>query len=212
MGWWSTFGKQKTRKGATEPGPAVHDDPFAYEDAHGVIRRRFDVTGANELWLTHIAEDHTREAKLDVGAVKDAYSNRVVGYSMAPRMKSSLAIAALGYAIRMRGRHQGCIVRSDRGSQFRSRKYQRRLKVQDLVGLMRRVGSAGDKAAMESFFALRQNNILDRRSWSTRDELRIAITTWIERTYHRHRRQLALGCLTPVQYELIMSTPATQAA
>ena len=65
---------------------------------------------------------------------------------------------------------------------------------------------------MESFFALLQKNVLDRRPWTTPDELRIAITTWIERTYHRRRRQLALGRLTPVEYELIMNTPATLAA
>ena len=65
---------------------------------------------------------------------------------------------------------------------------------------------------MESFFALLQNNVLDRRSWATRDELRIAIVTWIERTYHRRRRQATLGRLTPIQYETIMTTTANQAA
>jgi transposase InsO family protein len=59
------------------------------------------------------------------------------------------------------------------------------------------IRSAGDNAAMESFFALLQRNVLDRRRWATRDELRIAIVTWIERTYRRRRRQAALGRLTP---------------
>ncbi len=77
---------------------------------------------------------------------------------------------------------------------------------------MGRVGAAGDNAAMESFFALLQRNVLDRRSWSTREELRIAIVTWIERTYHRRRRQTGLGRLTPVEYEVIMTPPASQAA
>lgn len=73
------------------------------------------------------------------------------------------------------------------------------------------MASAGDNAAMESFFALLQNNVLDRRSWSSREELRIAIVTWIERTYHRRRRQARLGRLTPVEYETIMTPPASQA-
>lgn len=77
-----------------------------------------------------------------------------------------------------------------------------------MVGSMGRVGAAGDNAAMESFFALLQKNVLDRRTWATRDELRIAIVTWIERTYHRRRRQLSLGRLTPVEYETIMSPQA----
>ncbi len=66
--------------------------------------------------------------------------------------------------------------------------------------------------AMESFFALLQKNVLDRRTWSTREELPIATVTWIERTYHRRRRQDGLGRLTPIEYETIMTTPATQAA
>ena len=50
-----------------------------------------------------------------------------------------------------------------------------------------------NNAAMESFLGLLQKNVLDRRRWDTREQLRIAIVTWIERTYHRRRRQLALG-------------------
>jgi putative transposase len=65
---------------------------------------------------------------------------------------------------------------------------------------------------MESFFALLQRNVLDRRQWLTRQELRIAIVTWIERTYHRRRRQDALGRLTPIEYETIVPTLAAQAA
>jgi putative transposase len=106
----------------------------------------------------------------------------------------------------------GCVVHSDRGSQFRSRKFVHALNHHDLVGSMGRVGAAGDNAAMESFFALLQKNVLNRRTWTTRDELRLAIVTWIERTYHRRRRQDALGRLTPIEYESIMTTPATQAA
>jgi hypothetical protein len=59
---------------------------------------------------------------------------------------------------------------------------------------------------------LLQNYFLDRRIWATREELRIAIVTWIERTYHRRRRQDRLGRLTPIQFETKITTPATQAA
>ena len=65
---------------------------------------------------------------------------------------------------------------------------------------------------MESFFSLLQNNVLDRHFWATRDELRAAIVHWIERTYHRRRRQDRLGRLTPVEYETIMTLEAAQAA
>jgi putative transposase len=81
-----------------------------------------------------------------------------------------------------------------------------------MLGSMGQIGSAGDNAAMESFFSLLQKNVLDRRRWDTREQLRIAIVTWIERTYHRRRRQAALGRLTPIEFEAIMTTPASQAA
>jgi putative transposase len=77
-----------------------------------------------------------------------------------------------------------------------------------MVGSMGQVGSAGDNAAMESFFALLQRSVLDRRRWDSRD----AIVTWIEPTYHQRRRQAALGRLTPIEYEVITTPPATQAA
>ena len=106
----------------------------------------------------------------------------------------------------------GCVLHTDRGSQFRSRKFVHALNRHTMVGSMGRVGAAGDNAAMESFFSLLQKNVLDRRSWTTREELRIAIVTWIETDLPPTPRQAALGRLTPIEYELIMTTTATQAA
>jgi putative transposase len=151
------------------------------------------------------------EGKLYLCAVKDVFSNKIVGYSIDSRMKSSLAVRALENAVAMRGDVAGCVVHSDRGSQFRSRRFLRALARHRLVGSMGRVASCGDNAAMESFFSLLQKNVLNRRSWTTRDELRIAIITWIERTYRR-RRQPRLGRLTPIEFEAIMNTPAERAA
>jgi transposase InsO family protein len=204
--WWPAFGKKRHGKGK-KAGPPVHDD---------LVKRNFTADAANRLWLTDITEHWTGDGKLYLCAVKDVYSNRIVGYSIDSRMKSRLAVAAVDNAVAMRHAAgedvAGCIVHSDRGSQFRSRKAQRALTRHRLVGSMGRVGAAGDNAAMESFFALLQKNVLDRQPWGTREDLRIAIVTWIERTYHRRRRQAVLGRLTPVEYELIMTTAATQAA
>ncbi|MGW5113152.1 IS3 family transposase, partial [Nocardia sp. NPDC004123] len=166
----------------------------------------------DRLWLADISEHHTGEGKLYICAVKDVYSNRIVGYSIDSRMKSELAVRALDNVVARRGDVAGCVIHTDRGSQFRSRKFVRALTRHCMAGSMGRVGAAGDNAAMESFFALLQKNVLDRRSWCSREELRIAIVTWIERTYHRRRRQTALGRLTPVEYETIMTPPASRAA
>ena len=204
--WWSAFGKKK-RGRSKKVGPPVHDD---------LVQRSFVADASNRLWLTDITEHWTAEGKLYLCAIKDVYSNRIVGYSIDSRMKSRLAVAAIHNAVAMRRQAgevvAGCVVHSDRGSQFRSRKAQRALNHHQLVGSMGRVGAAGDNAAMESFFSLLQKNVLDRQIWATREELRIAIVTWIERTYHRRRRQDSLGRLTPVEFETIMTKLAVQAA
>lgn len=206
LGWWSVFGKKRARTGK-QPGPPVHDD---------LVERDFTAHGPNQLWLADITEHWTREGRLYLCATKDVYSNRIVGYSIDARMKSRIAVAALNNAVARRRTDgigvAGCVLHTDRGSQFKSRKLVGQLNRHDMVGSMGRVGAAGDNAAMESFFSLLQKNVLNRRVWNTREELRIAIVTWIERTYHRRRRQVTLGRLTPIEYELIMTKTATQAA
>ncbi len=150
----------------------------------------FRAKAANELWFADITEHPTAEGKLYLCAIKDAFSGRIVGYSMDSHMKASLAVTALHIAIALRG-PVGTIVHSDRGSQFRSGKFLRALRSAGLIGSMGRTGTCADNAAMESFFALVQNNVFDRQRWQTREELRLAVVVWIERTYHRRRRQRA---------------------
>ncbi|WP_307427455.1 IS3 family transposase [Pseudarthrobacter defluvii] len=198
-GIWSVFSKKRGLN--RRPGPPVHDD---------LVERDFTAAAANQLWLTDITEHPTAEGKLYLCAVKDVYSGRIVGYSMDSRMKSSLAVAALENAVRAR-RPEGTVVHSDRGSQFRSRRFVESLRHHGLTGSMGRVGACADNAAMESFFSLLQKNVLDRQRWLTRQDLRLAITTWIERTYHRRRRQRRLGKLTPIEYETINRTALTAA-
>jgi len=138
-----------------------------------------------------------------------------VGYSISDRMKSCLAVDARASAVARRGGPgvvAGCVVHSDRGSQFRSRKFLAQLRRDDLMGSMGQVASAGDNAAMESFFSLLQKNVLDRRRWDTRHQLRLATITWIERTYHRLRRQARLGRLTPTEHETMNAPQVALAA
>lgn len=200
--WWSVFGKKRGKNGRG-PGPPVHDD---------LVQRVFSADAVNQLWLTDITGHRTEDGKLYLCAVKDVFAGRIVGYSMSDRMEARLAVNALENAVSRRGDVAGCVVHSDRGSQFRSRKYVHALNSRHLIGSMGHVGAAGDNADMESFFALLQKNVLDRRRWQTRDELRTAIVIWIERTYHRRRRQIRLGRLTPIEYETIMNPVALVAA
>ncbi len=202
-GWWSAFGKEKARGAGKRPGPPVHDD---------LVQREFVADAPNRLWLTDITEHKTGEGKLYLCAIRDAFSGKIVGYSIDSRMKSRLVVNAIDNAVALRGDVAGCVVHSDRGSQFRARKTVCALARHSLVGSMGRVGAAGDNAAMESFFSLLQKNVLNRRSWARREQLRIAIVTWIERTYHRRRRQARLGKLTPVEFEATMRPPMALAA
>jgi len=175
-------------------GPPVHDD---------LVQRNFTATERNKVWLTDITEHRTAEGKLYCCAIKDVFSNMIVGYAIDSRMKARLAVNALEMAVRHRGNPPGVIVHSDRGGQFRSRKFTNALTEHGLHGSMGRVGACGDNAAMESFFSLLQKNVFDRQSWNTRHELRLETVRWIEGRYHRKRRQRRLGKLTPIEYELI---------
>jgi putative transposase len=200
---WSTTTKKGRRDSAKTPGPAVHDD---------LVQRQFRAAGLDEVWLTDITEHPTVAGKLYVCAIKDVCSNRIVGYAIDERMTAQLAVTALRAAIARRQPVGTVVVHSDRGSQFRSRAFRAVLTAAGLRGSMGRVAAAGDNAAMESFHALLQKNVLNRRRWRTRAELRYAIVHWIEHTYNRRRRQRALGKLTPVEFELALTDRVDLAA
>jgi len=122
---------------------------------------------------------------------------------MDSQMTAALAVSALRNAIALRSPAGTVVVHSDRGSQFRSAAFIRTLRSSGLAGSMGRAGACADNAAMESFFALLHKNVLDRQRRDSREQLRLAIITWIERTYHRRRRQHRLGRLTPIKCETI---------
>lgn len=177
---------KRARKHGKKPGPPVCDD---------LVQRDFTASSTNEVRLTDITEHHTGEGKLYMRAVKDVHSNKIVGYTIDSRIKSRLAVAAIEDAVVRRGRPQvvaECVVHSDNGTQIRSRKFQHAVKRLGLVGSMGRVGAAGDNAAMGSFFAVLQKNVLDRRRPGTRAQIFTAIEHWVERRNRRKRRQSRL--------------------
>jgi putative transposase len=200
--WSSTVRKGRRGSGKT-PGPAVHDDH---------VQRDFTSQRPDQVWVTDITEHPTAEGKLYCCAIKDVFSNRIVGYAIDGRMTAQLAVTALRTAVARRQPTGVVVVHSDRGSQFRARSFRAVLTAAGLQGSMGRVASAGDNAAMESWHALLQKNVLDRRRWRTREELHEAIVFWIEHTYNRRRRQRALGKLTPVEFELAFTDQAEEVA
>jgi transposase InsO family protein len=199
---WSTTVRKGRRGSGKRPGPAVHDDH---------VQRNFTAPAVNKVWVTDITEHPTLQGKVYCCAIKDLFGNRIVGYSIADRMTADLAVTALRAAIARRRPDGVVIVHADRGSQFRARSFRAVLAAAGLQGSMGRVASAGDNAAMESFWALLQRNVLNQQTWHTRDELHEAIVFWIEHTYNRRRRQRGLGKLTPVEFELAFADAATAA-
>jgi len=117
---------QRRRRGkGKKAGPPVFDDH---------VQRQFRADAPNRVWLTDITEHRTSEGKLYCCAIKDVFSNRIVGYSMSDRMTAKLAAHALRSAVARRGDVAGCILHADRGSQFRSRAMARELRRHDMVG------------------------------------------------------------------------------
>ena len=153
----------------------------------------------------------TRRArgKVYLAAVLDVYSRRIVGWSMADHLRSELVVDALEMAHWRRRPPPGqTVVHSDRGAQYTSWAFGRRLRAAGLLGSMGRVGSPADNAMMESFFGTLQLELLDRQRWQTRAELGRAIFEWIEGWYNPRRRHTSIGDLSPVDYE---RRPATAA-
>jgi putative transposase len=200
---WSTTTRKGRKSSGKRPGPAVHDD---------LVQRNFTAPTPDKVWLTDITEHWTDQGKLYACVIKDLCSNRIVGHATSDRMTAALATTALRSAVARRQPKDTVVVHSDRGGQFRSRAFRAVLKANQLAGSMGRVSSAGDNAAMESFYSLLQKNVLDRKRWRTRDELSYAIVYWIEHTYNHRRRQRGLGKLTPVEFELAFTARIEEAA
>ncbi len=186
---------QRRRGSGKQPGPAVSDD---------LVQRDFTAARPDEIWLTDITEQRESIDRLSVRGVKDVCSRQIVGCPIGHRMTAELADTALRTSIIRRGPSGTVIVHSDRGGQFRSRRYQRTLRMHGLYGSIGHVASAGDNAAMESFFALRQTNVLNRQPWHDRDQCHSAIITWVESTYNHRRRQRALDKLTPAEFKALI--------
>jgi transposase InsO family protein len=106
-GRWSAFDKRKRRGKGRKVGPPAHDD---------LVKRDFTADGPNRLWLADVTEHRTGEGKLYLCAIKDVWSNRIVGCSIDSRMKSRLAVAALHNAAARRRDVAGCVLHTDRGS------------------------------------------------------------------------------------------------
>jgi putative transposase len=184
--------KRRGRTTIRVPGVRVADD---------LVQRQFRPAAPNVLWVADITYLRTWEGWLYMCAVQDAFSRRIVGWSMADHMRSDLVVDALQMAIARRRPEAGLIHHSDQGSQFVSLAFGQ---AAGKAGIARSMGSRGDcydNAVAESFFATLKKELVHRRSWPAREELRQEVFDYIEIFYNATRRHSTLGMLSPARYE-----------
>jgi putative transposase len=176
-------------------------DPDA-QPSDDLVNRHFAVEGPDRLWVSDVTEHLTGEGKVYVAVVLDAWSRRVVGWSIADHIRAELVVDALQMATwRRRPAQDQTICHSDHGSQYTSWAFGRRLRAAGVLGSMGSIGDAYDNAMAESFFSTLQRELLDEHRWATRCQLALAVFEWIEAWYNPRRRHSSIGRVSPVDYE-----------
>jgi putative transposase len=194
--------RRSVRTTRREPGATPAPD---------LVERDFSAAGPDRLWVADITYLPTLAGFLYLAAIIDAWSRRVVGWSMAGHMRTELVTAALDMALVRRRPTPGLIHHSDHGSQYTSLAFGRRLAEAGIAPSMGSVGDAYDNAMAESFFASLETELIDRSAWATRGEARLAVFDYIEAFYNRQRRHSSLGYLSPDEFER-RYRPATRPA
>jgi putative transposase len=175
------------------------------------VERQFHRDNPDELWVTDVTEHPTREGKVYCAVVLDAWSRRVIGWSIDGSPTTALVTNALGMAIDQRRPSNSTVIHSDQGTQFTSWAFTRRAVDSGLLPSMGSVGDCFDNAVMEAFWSRMQVELLDRKRWSTRTELANAMFEYLEIFHNRQRRHSSLGMLTPVEFEARRRQPTTAA-
>lgn len=168
--------------------------------APDLVNRTFSAAGPNRLWVADMTYVPTWAGFIFLAVVLDVWSRRVVGWAIGEEMTGELVLGALNMALQQR-RAQGVIHHSDQGSQYTSIEFGRRCQEMGVRSSMGSVGDAYDNAMAESFFATLECELIDRRSWQTKSEARMALFTYIEGWYNPRRRHSALGQISPVEFE-----------
>ena len=165
------------------------------------LQRRFETEKKDEAWVTDLTYIFTGEGWLYLSVILDLYSRRIVGWAMSANMKTELPLAALKMAIQRRRPKRGLIHHSDRGVQYASELYQRRLRQHGIVCSMSKRGDCYDNAVVESFFSTLKRELVYRARWQTRAEARNDLFEYMEVFYNRKRRHGYLGNVSPADFE-----------
>ena len=187
--------KHKRRRVLTTKRDATH--PVA----PNVLNREFTATEPNKKWVTDITYIPTAQGWLYLAVILDLYSRMVVGWSMSGNCDEELVEHALDQALARRRPKAGLLHHSDRGSQYTSRAYQLRLEQSEMSVSMSRKGNCWDNSVMESFFGTLKDECVRSTVYSSHDEARSDLFTYMEGYYNRVRRHSTLGYVSPFAYE-----------
>jgi putative transposase len=172
--------------------------------APDLVRRDFRPAGPDRLWVADIKYVPTWQGYLFLACVLDAWSRKVVGWSMRDDLRAELVVDALGMAVTQRRPRPGLVHHSDRGSQYTSLAFGKTMQDAGILPSIGRRGDAFDNALAESFFATLETELLDRHCFRTRDQARLALFHWIEGFYNSRRRHSTLGQRSPDCFEEMM--------
>jgi transposase InsO family protein len=184
---------------------ATTDSAHALPLAENVLNREFEQETPDRVWLADITCIWTMEGWLYLAAVLDAYSRKIVGWSMDRRMQASLVMDALRMALGRRCPDQAASLmhHSDRGSQYASQAFQDLLREHNITCSMSRKANCWDNAMMESFFATLKKERVYYESYATHEAARRSVFEYIEFFYNVRRRHSALGYLSPAEFERV---------
>jgi putative transposase len=172
----------------------------SHRPANDLVGRDFRAAAPNRLWVADITYVPTAAGFLFLAVVLDVWSRRIVGWAMATDLRTRLVLDALDMAVTTR-KPADVVHHSDQGSQYTSVAFGLRCREAGVRPSTGSVGDAYDNAMAEAFFATLECELLDRRSFRSQAEARMAVFAFIEGFYNPTRRHSALGYLSPIEYE-----------
>ena len=169
--------------------------------SENLLWRNFDSDELNQKWTSDITYIWVKNKWMYLATVMDLCSRKIVGWALGPTMTENLIIQALETAVARRGRVEGVILHSDRGSQYRAQKYIDFARSHGCILSMSRKGNCWDNAPMESFFSRLKVELIYAKNYQSVEEVKAGVFEYIEIFYNRKRRHSAIGYMSPAEYE-----------
>ena len=177
------------------------------------LARRMELSHINQLWVADITYVRLQQEFIYLAVILDVYSRRIVGWSISRKLVSKIALDALESALNERQPAAGLIHHSDRGVQYASGDYVKRLETAGILMSMSRPGNPYDNAWAESFMKTLKVEEVDGQRYRHFEHAYSSIRTFVEDVYNSERLHSALDYRSPVEFEAeIVDVAAAQAS